>query len=68
MKTTTFDVRGMTCDNCVRHVTEAIRRVPGVTEARVSLAANSAEVAGDFDPAEVSAVVEEEGYSAIPRR
>ena len=68
METMTFDVKGMTCDNCVRHVTEAIRRVDGVKDARVSLAANSAEVAGQFDPAAVSAAVEEEGYEATPRR
>ena len=68
MKTTTFDVKGMTCDNCVRHVTEAIRRVRGVTETRVNLAGNAAEVTGEFDPAEVSAAVEEEGYEAAARR
>jgi copper chaperone len=66
--TMTFDIKGMTCDNCVRHVTEAIRSVPGVTDARVSLAANSAEVAGSFDASAVSAAVEEEGYEATPRR
>ena len=64
MKTNTFDVKGMTCDNCVRHVTEAIRRVPGVTDARVDLTANSAQVTGEFDPAEVCSAVEEEGYEA----
>ena len=67
MKTVTFNIKGMTCDNCVRHVTEAIRRVHGVTETRVNLAANSAEVSGEFNPAEVSAAVEEEGYEAAPR-
>lgn len=61
---TTFDVQGMTCDNCVHHVTEAIKSVPGVTEAQVNLATNSAAVQGDFDAQKVIAAVEEEGYEA----
>jgi copper chaperone CopZ len=41
-----FDVRGMTCDNCVQHVTKAAQGVSGVREVRVSLAARTAEVEG----------------------
>ena len=62
--TITFGVKGMTCDNCVHHVTEAIRNIPGVTDVKVSLADNSATVEGDFDAANVVAAVEEEGYEA----
>jgi P-type Cu+ transporter len=32
-----FAVRGMTCGNCARHVTQAILAVPGVSSATVSL-------------------------------
>ena len=64
MKTTTFTVTGMTCDNCVHHVTEAIKNVAGVKETNVTLATNSAKVAGDFDEAAIIAAVEEEGYVA----
>ena len=64
MKTLTFNVTGMTCDNCVHHVTEAIKGVSGVTAAEVSLAANSARVEGDFDERAIIAAVEEEGYEA----
>ena len=64
MKTTTFTVTGMTCDNCVRHVTEAIKNVSGVKTTDVSLATNSANVEGDFDEAAIIAAVEEEGYEA----
>lgn len=67
MKTITFDVKGMTCDNCVRHVTEAIRGVPGVRDARVSLAQHEARVEGDFDERKVIEAVEEEGYEAAVR-
>ena len=66
-KTMTFDVKGMTCDNCVHHVTDAIKAIPGVTQTTVTLATNSATVAGDFDAAKVVAAVEEEGYEAAPR-
>ena len=59
-----FDVKGMTCDNCVHHVTEAAKGVKGVTAAKVDLGANLAEVEGDFDPKQVEAAIEEEGYEA----
>jgi copper chaperone CopZ len=62
-----FDVKGMTCDNCVHHVTEAVRRVPGVTATEVSLATNTARVEGDFDARQVIAAIEEEGYEASLR-
>jgi copper chaperone CopZ len=64
MKTTTFTVTGMTCDNCVHHVTEAIKNVAGVATTEVSLATNSAKVEGDFDEQAIIAAVEEEGYEA----
>lgn len=59
-----FDVKGMTCDNCVHHVTDAIKGVPGVRDTQVSLATNSAKVEGEFDAATIIAAVEEEGYEA----
>jgi copper chaperone CopZ len=66
-KTLVFDVKGMTCDNCVHHVTEAVKGVPGVTGAQVSLAQNSARVEGDFDVQQIIAAIEEEGYEAAAR-
>jgi Cu+-exporting ATPase len=41
---TELTVTGMTCSNCARHVTEAIRSVPGVRTATVHLEANQASV------------------------
>lgn len=64
-ETKTFTVTGMTCDNCVHHVTEAIKGVPGVTAVEVSLAEKSAKVAGQFEDAKVVEAVEEEGYEAV---
>jgi copper chaperone CopZ len=63
-KAMTFSVTGMTCDNCVHHVTEAIKNVAGVTATQVTLATNSAKVEGEFDEKAIIAAVEEEGYEA----
>ena len=35
--TTEFQIDGMTCSNCARHVTDAIQSIPGVRNAAVSL-------------------------------
>lgn len=66
MATKTFSIKGMTCDNCVQHVTQAIRGIDGVTAVEVSLASNSAKVEGQFDDAKLIEAVEEEGYEAAP--
>jgi len=63
-KTTIFTVTGMTCDNCVHHVTEAVKGVAGVTDAQVSLAGKSATVQGEFDESKIIAAIVEEGYEA----
>ena len=63
-KTLTFDVKGMTCDNCVQHVTKAVREVAGVSDVKVDLASNSAKVEGEFDEKQVVEAIEEEGYEA----
>src|SRR5262245_11819808 len=65
-----FTVSGMNCQNCVRHVTEAIQGVPGVTAVDVRLAEGRATVR--WQPhieARVAAVVEavkKAGYDATP--
>jgi P-type Cu+ transporter len=42
--TTRLSIDGMTCNNCARHVTNAIQATPGVQSASVSLADNRATV------------------------
>lgn len=66
-RTIVFDIKGMTCDNCVQHVTKAVQAIPGVHAVKVELATNSARVEGDFDNAKVVDAVEEEGYEAAAR-
>jgi Cu+-exporting ATPase len=62
-----FPVEGMTCASCVNRITRYLRKVDGVEEANVNLAAETATVR--FDPARVSvgdlvAAVETAGYVA----
>lgn len=68
--TTELAVSGMTCNNCARHVTEAIQAVPGVRSASVLLEAGRASVRWAAEtPADVSAVVAAvtaAGYEAKP--
>lgn len=47
-----FTVKGMTCDNCVNSVTQAIKHVEGVKVAKVTLAGERAQVT--FDPTQTS--------------
>jgi Cu+-exporting ATPase len=64
--TTEFQIDGMTCANCARHVTEAIQSVPGVRSAAVSLESKSAMVQWN-DSQNVPAVlraVKKAGYVA----
>lgn len=62
-------VRGMTCAACVRRVERALGKVPGVQEAQVNFATETASVtlapdAGQVDDAALVCVIEEAGYHA----
>ncbi|HEY0072613.1 MAG TPA: cation transporter [Abditibacteriaceae bacterium] len=65
MQTTTLNITGMSCEKCVQFVTQALKNVPGVREAEVSLTENNAVVKHqDAETAALVAAVEEEGYGA----
>jgi copper chaperone len=69
MEKATLRVTGMTCGNCVKHVTKALSKVPGVTEPNVDL--NSGKVALNYDPAlsnlqAIAEAVAKAGYPATP--
>ena len=61
----TISIEGMTCGNCVRHVTEALNEVEGVTSVLVDLDGKRA----DLDAAEsvtddkLTEAVTEAGYT-----
>jgi copper chaperone CopZ len=61
-----FDVTGMSCGHCVKHVTEALRRLDGVTVGPVAV--GTAEV--DYDPSKTSAeaVADAIGAAGYPAR
>jgi Cu+-exporting ATPase len=69
-ETCALDIGGMTCASCVGRVEKALRRLDGVSDARVNLATETAAV--DFDPARVgpgdfAQAVAAAGYTATPR-
>ncbi len=72
-QTTTFSVDGMTCGNCVRHVTEELTALSGVTDVRVDLVAGGSSpvtVTSDAPLADeaIAAAVDEAGYAVTPRK
>lgn len=60
----TISVTGMTCQNCVRHVREALGSLPGVQSAEVDLASGSVslEAQREIPRPELAAALSEAGY------
>jgi len=60
-----ISVSGMTCANCVRHVTEALRALPGVRAVNVDLASGAAtlEVERRLDLGAIAAALDNAGYA-----
>lgn len=61
----TINVTGMTCQNCVRHVREALQALPGVRSVCIDLGTGRVELAADrtLDPDELRAALDEAGYA-----
>ena len=65
---TTFTITGMTCDNCVKHVRNALLGMPGVTGADIDLATGTGIVEhADLSVADLIDAIVEEGYEAEPK-
>jgi len=61
----TYEIKGMTCNHCVRTVERALGKVPGVARVRgVDLARGQAEIDGSPDEQAVVAALRDEGYEA----
>jgi len=63
----TLEIEGMTCASCVGRVEKALVASPGVLQASVNLATETAlirYVAGAVKPVEIAAVVSDAGYAA----
>lgn len=59
----TYHVKGMTCQHCVRAVTEAIKGLPNVEDVQVDLESGVVKIKGKPDKAAVKKAIEEEGYT-----
>ncbi|RTZ61670.1 MAG: hypothetical protein DSZ32_01470 [Gammaproteobacteria bacterium] len=59
-----ISISGMMCAGCVATVEDALKAVPGVTDASVSFADHSASIAGDVEPDAVIQAVADAGYQA----
>ena len=69
---TEFGVEGMTCGNCVRHVTEELSAVHGVESVDVELVAGGVSTvtvrsSAPVDAAVIAAAVAEAGYEVAAR-
>ena len=64
MSTATYTVTGMTCEHCVRSVTEELGELPGVRSVDVTLDTGAVIVTSEapLDAAAVRGAVEEAGY------
>ncbi len=69
-ETLTLSIEGMTCASCVDRVERVLKAQPGVEEASVNLASESAQVrylSGAVTPEALAAAVSKAGYAALPR-
>ncbi|HSW52533.1 MAG TPA: heavy metal translocating P-type ATPase [Sulfuricaulis sp.] len=66
--TTRLSISGMSCAGCVATVENALKTVPGVTEAAVNFAEHTATVHGKVDPKALVAAVTASGYGAAELR
>jgi copper chaperone len=65
MTTARLTITGMSCDHCVRHVTQALNSVPGVTVKQVTVGHATVEYNGQADAlAAMVDAVSEAGYQA----
>ena len=60
-------VEGMGCQNCVKHVKEALEALDGVTNAEVSLEKNTALITFTNDIADtaIKSAIEDAGYDVV---
>lgn len=64
--TTELRIDGMHCENCVRHVRQALEGVTGVSAVSLDLTSGLATVEHEDEvpPEKLAAAVEDEGYTA----
>jgi len=67
MTTTTYDVRGMTCNHCAASVTTEVSTIPGVTDVAVDVPAGQVTISSEAEvsASAVKAAVAEAGYEVV---
>jgi copper chaperone len=68
MEQTILNVEGMSCEHCVKAVTNAARAIDGVYEVDVDLSAKTVTVAHDAAKApldEIARAIEDQGYEVV---
>ena len=68
MEKTVLTVDGMSCEHCVKAITNAVRSLPGVASVAVDLKKKS--VTLEYDPAkssldQIKAEIEDQGYDIV---
>jgi Cu+-exporting ATPase len=56
-------IQGMTCASCSTRVEKVLKQLPGVTDATVNLATETATISGETDAASVQRAIEKAGFS-----
>ncbi|CAI8714230.1 copper chaperone [Pseudomonas sp. IT-196MI5] len=64
MRIVELQVQGMSCGSCVKHVTEALRPLEGVSGVEVDLRAGRVKVSGDSDSYALLTALQDAGYPA----
>jgi P-type Cu+ transporter len=70
LKTTIFDIKGMSCSACVAHVEKGVRKLDGLIAVQVNLLTNSMSVRYDeasLSAGEIETAVKNAGYEALLR-
>jgi copper chaperone CopZ len=67
MASSTYTVKGMTCDHCAGSVTAEVTKIDGVTDVAVDVAAGRLTItsADPVSDADVTEAVEEAGYEVV---
>lgn len=71
MKHTTLEISGMTCANCALRIERGLSQLPGVSQAQVNFAMETATVdfnGAELDPGQLIKKVEQLGYGAKEHR
>lgn len=68
MSTVVLKIEGMSCEHCVRAVSNAINELDGISGVNVDLKSNTATV--EYDPAlanidQMKAQIEDQGYDVV---